>query len=162
MYRKNAGIVIFNKDGKVLLCKRSCTDVRVFWQFPQGGIDSGESITEAAFRETKEETGLTSVSLVAQINEPLRYDFTPEIIARFKQLGRNHIGQEQYWSLLFFNGDDSEIDFNTHPEEIEFDDYEWVDISESTKRVWIAKKHTYQEVEKQFTPIIAEYIKIEH
>ena len=40
LYRPNAGIIIFNRQGKLLWCKRKTGDG---WQFPQGGIDDGES-----------------------------------------------------------------------------------------------------------------------
>ena len=55
LYRPNAGIVICNKAGKILWCKRKTGDG---WQFPQGGIDDGESPEEAIIRETFEEVGL--------------------------------------------------------------------------------------------------------
>ena len=55
LYRPNAGIIIFNKEGKLLWCKRKTGDG---WQFPQGGIDKGESPEEAILRETYEEVGL--------------------------------------------------------------------------------------------------------
>jgi putative (di)nucleoside polyphosphate hydrolase len=49
LYRPNAGIIIFNKKGKLLWCKRKTGDG---WQFPQGGIDEGESPEDAILRET--------------------------------------------------------------------------------------------------------------
>ena len=153
VYRKNVGIAVFNKDQKVLMCARA--DKPGFaWQFPQGGIDNGETPLEAAYRELKEETGITSVELVAQLNKPLRYDFPTEILENFKKLGRNNIGQEQYWVLFYFYGEDSEIDFATHPEEIEFKAYEWVDISEAPQRIVPFKKDVYQKVAKAFQPYI--------
>ena len=39
-YRLNVGLIICNDDGKLLLCKRKGMNS---WQFPQGGIDYGES-----------------------------------------------------------------------------------------------------------------------
>lgn len=153
VYRKNVGIAVFNKDQKVLMCARA--DKPGFaWQFPQGGIDNGETPLEAAYRELKEETGITSVEFVAQLNKPLRYDFPTEILENFKKLGRNNIGQEQYWVLFYFYGEDSEIDFATHPEEIEFKAYEWVDISEAPQRIVPFKKDVYQKVAKAFQPYI--------
>ena len=57
LYRPNAGIIIFNREGKLLWCKRKTGDG---WQFPQGGIDEGESPEEAILRETYEEVGPVS------------------------------------------------------------------------------------------------------
>ena len=59
LYRPNAGIIIFNKKGKLLWCKRKTGDG---WQFPQGGVDEGETPEEAVLRETYEEVGLDTVS----------------------------------------------------------------------------------------------------
>ncbi|SNS17092.1 ADP-ribose pyrophosphatase YjhB, NUDIX family [Anaerovirgula multivorans] len=49
-------IIIFDKDKKVLLQKRA--DVGL-WGIPSGHVEPGESVTEAAIREVKEETGLS-------------------------------------------------------------------------------------------------------
>ena len=54
-YRPNVGIIVANPAGQVLWAKRRGQDA---WQFPQGGINSGESIEEALFRELDEEIGL--------------------------------------------------------------------------------------------------------
>ena len=47
-YRRNAGIVVCNRQKLVLLCQR--IDMKNSWQFPQGGIEEGESVKEAAIR----------------------------------------------------------------------------------------------------------------
>ena len=52
-YRPNAGIVVFRKDKKVLVCARADRQTNN-WQFPQGGIDKGETPAEAAVRELSE------------------------------------------------------------------------------------------------------------
>jgi len=46
-------------DGKVLLVKRRVKEGSLSWQFPAGAIEEGESASQAATREAKEETGLT-------------------------------------------------------------------------------------------------------
>ena len=150
-YRKNVGIVVFNKEQKVLMCARA--DSQDFnWQFPQGGINQNEDIVDAAKRELQEETGITSVELVARIPKALRYDFPDYVLAKFKK--NKYIGQEQHWVLFYFNGDDSEIDFTTNPNEIEFKAYEWVDISEAPNRIVEFKKDVYNKIVKAFKPYI--------
>jgi ADP-ribose pyrophosphatase YjhB (NUDIX family) len=42
-------------DGKILLTKREDFET---WILPSGGVEDGESLAQAAIRETKEETGL--------------------------------------------------------------------------------------------------------
>jgi ADP-ribose pyrophosphatase YjhB (NUDIX family) len=42
-------------DGKILLTKREDFET---WILPSGGVEEGESLAQAAIRETKEETGL--------------------------------------------------------------------------------------------------------
>ena len=55
IYRPCVAIIIVNKAGQVLWCRRK---ERNGWQFPQGGIDEKESPLEAVMRETNEEEGL--------------------------------------------------------------------------------------------------------
>ena len=54
-FRANVGIILSNCDGEVFWGKRIG---QTSWQFPQGGIDEGETPLEAMFRELHEETGL--------------------------------------------------------------------------------------------------------
>jgi ADP-ribose pyrophosphatase YjhB (NUDIX family) len=50
-----AVIVAVIDEGKILLTKRDDFEV---WCLPGGGVEDGESLAEAAIRETKEETGI--------------------------------------------------------------------------------------------------------
>ena len=59
LYRLNAATVVFNKQGKVLICSR--VDFENQWQFPQGGINNEENHQQAALRELREETNIFSV-----------------------------------------------------------------------------------------------------
>jgi 8-oxo-dGTP diphosphatase len=49
------------QDGKVLLTRRSIDPGRGLWTFPGGFVDFDEPVTDAAIRETREETGLEVV-----------------------------------------------------------------------------------------------------
>lgn len=60
-YRLNVGLIIVNDSGKVLLCKRKDNHQ---WQFPQGGINKGETAISAAKREMFEEVGIKFQSTI--------------------------------------------------------------------------------------------------
>ena len=155
-YRLNVGIVVFNKHGKVLLCRRKGTTGKYSWQFPQGGVEKGESFSEAGFRELAEETSVSSVRLVSEMKKFLYYDFPDNVYRKMQNSEKGqYAGQKQRWLLLYFYGDDAEINLNTA--EPEFSKYEWVDMSESIERVWFAKKHVYIKVCAAFSPIISEF-----
>lgn len=156
LFRKNVGIVVFNNQKKVLMFARA-DNPEFEWQFPQGGIDKDETVLEAASRELKEETGLTSVKLVAQIDKGLRYRFPEDVRHKLSKNGNIYVGQEQYWVLFYFYGDDAEIDFCTYPEEIEFKAFEWATINEAPEKIVVFKKEVYQTVAEIFAPFIENY-----
>ena len=54
-FRSNIGIIVCNDVGNLLWTRRIGQNS---WQFPQGGVDNGESAEQALFRELKEEIGL--------------------------------------------------------------------------------------------------------
>jgi ADP-ribose pyrophosphatase YjhB (NUDIX family) len=55
MFTIGAFAVIFDPQGRVLLCHRRDMDL---WNLPGGGLEGNELPTETALRETREETGL--------------------------------------------------------------------------------------------------------
>ncbi len=57
MYRKCVAIVIYDSINKLCLVGER-SDKSGAWQFPQGGVDAGESFIEAAKRELFEEFGI--------------------------------------------------------------------------------------------------------
>lgn len=154
-YRPCAGIVLFNKHGKVLLCARNDQLTDEF-QFPQGGIEKDELPQTAALRELKEETSVISAEIVDALNETLCYDFPPEIKQKFSKNRFPFDGQEMHWFLLFFKGEDSEINLQTKIPE--FRSYKWADITEAKECIFSFKKEIYQKVCDAFAPKILSYI----
>lgn len=73
-YRRCVGIVLFNKQGNVFVARRRDIN-EPSWQFPQGGVNAGESPENAAFRELAEETGIKSVKIIDQMPKWLTYDY---------------------------------------------------------------------------------------
>ena len=55
-YRANVAILLLDAEERVLICERA--KIPDAWQFPQGGVDKGESLEDALFREVREEIGL--------------------------------------------------------------------------------------------------------
>ena len=55
--RPVGAMVLKNKTGKFLLVKKPRTENA--WQFPQGGLDTGETFYQGALRELREECGAT-------------------------------------------------------------------------------------------------------
>ena len=140
-YRPNVAMVVINSTNKVLICRRKNTRT---WQFPQGGIDNGEDIKKAMYRELSEEVGLSKddVSLVGESEGTITYDIPKTI--RSKVLGGKFKGQEQKWFLLKLKKDNSEIklDNETFPE---FDKYEWVSFWQPLNRIVDFKREAYRE-----------------
>jgi putative (di)nucleoside polyphosphate hydrolase len=73
------------------------------WQFPQGGVDAGETEEEAVLREMREELGLNAdeFEIVAKLPQTVKYDFPPEI-AQIKPHLAKFAGQEQTIFILRF------------------------------------------------------------
>jgi len=153
MYRLNVGIVVC-KCGKVLMCARADTQ-KTSWQFPQGGINEGEAIVDAAKRELFEETGIKSVRLITQIEEPFCYDFPDNIRKKFDN---KYEGQKQYWVLFKFEGNDDEINLKINPDEIEFVDFEWTDIETAPQKIVDFKRRVYEKVVMHFACFVKECV----
>ena len=126
-YRPNVGIVLLNRRNEVFWGKRVGQHS---WQFPQGGIQHGESPEQAMYRELHEEVGLLPehVQIIGRTRDWLRYD-VPEEYLRRQHATRVHRaayrGQKQIWFLLRLVGLDSDIQLRAseHPE---FDAWRWV------------------------------------
>ena len=145
-YRPNVGIVLFNRDGRVWYGRRAGAPTPHNWQFPQGGVDEGEALHDAALRELAEETGVVSTSLLGRTEDWIAYDFPPGA-----DRGRKGWkGQKQIWFALRFEGEDHEIDLNAHPH-VEFDAWRWGRLDEATGLIVPFKRKAYAQVVKAFS-----------
>ena len=144
-YRPNVGIVLLNSRNEVFWGKRVGQHS---WQFPQGGIQHGESPEQAMYRELQEEVGLLPehVQIIGRTRDWLRYD-VPEEYVRRQHATRVHRaayrGQKQIWFLLRLVGLDSDIQLRAseHPE---FDAWRWVPFWIQLDAVIGFKREVYQ------------------
>ena len=140
-YRPGIVAVFRNKNGQILLCKRSGLDS---WQFPPGGIDPGEKPEEALYREALEEIGCKDFTVIRSCDRLIRYDFPEDMRA---PIAKKYRGQEQYWFLCAFQ-DGAKPDLSMATDQ-EFDDLKWVPVSESLSTIVPWKRQAYEEGMKE-------------
>jgi putative (di)nucleoside polyphosphate hydrolase len=116
-YKPNVAGILRNARGSILIGER--LGVRDGWQFPQGGIDEGETPEQALIRELWEEIGVPAAYLrIVEGKGPYRYLYGN---GRIK---RGFHGKEQSYFLCDYSGPDDAIQVETeHPE---FQDYRWI------------------------------------
>ncbi|MCL1623025.1 RNA pyrophosphohydrolase [Moraxella sp. Tifton1] len=139
-FRANVGIILANTQGQVLWAKRIGHDS---WQFPQGGIDDGETPLDAMYRELYEEVGLlpSHVELLAVTKDWLRYRL-PKRYVRSNQAPLC-IGQKQKWFLLRLDEDNTKhIRFDASKPE--FEEWQWVSYWYPLNQVVAFKRGVYQ------------------
>lgn len=148
-YRPASAIVLFNKKGKVWLGRRSGKQTDYVWQFPQGGLDKGESPEFGALRELREETGISVEHLrpLAIIEDPLFYDFPLEYAQRGRM--QKWRGQRQHWFAYRFVGKKSDVDLKFQ-KPAEFKKWRWGDLSEAPEIVIPFKRKVYERVAFEF------------
>ena len=147
--RTGVGIVLLNKDNKVFVAKR-IDNPKDFWQMPQGGVDKDENFFNAALRELEEETSITNVSLIKEIDGYTSYNLPNHLLGIIWK--GKYKGQIQKWFLMRFNGKESEINLRTnHPEFLE---YKWIELDKITDVVVKFKLDVYEIIKKKVKNII--------
>ena len=153
-YRPNVGIIVANDKGQVLWARRVGQQA---WQFPQGGINKGESMEAALYRELKEEIGLSKaqVEIVNSTRGWLRYKLPKRYL---RQNNTSFIGQKQKWYLLKMLTDDKDVRFD-QSETPEFDHWQWVSYWYPLGEVVSFKKDVYRRAMKELAPSISKCVK---
>ena len=143
--------MLFNRAGLVFAGRRGDTSP-ASWQFPQGGIEPGESPETAALRELAEETGTDRASIVHATEGWLTYDLPAGLQGRM--WGGRYRGQAQKWFLASFDGEDGDIDIAA-VDPPEFDAWRWMPLADVAARIVPFKRAVYAEIAAAFADRIA-------
>ena len=108
-----------------------------------------KSAAAAALRELEEETGVTSVKLLAEAPGWLSYDLPDELLGI--ALKGRYRGQRQKWFAMRFEGDDAEIDIAPRRgHKAEFDAWRWAAAAELPRLIVPFKRQVYADVVAAF------------
>lgn len=156
-FRANVGIIICNKQGQVFWARRYGQHS---WQFPQGGIDQGETSEQAMYRELYEEVGLKEqdVNILAVSRNWLRYKLPKRLIR--KGSDPVCIGQKQKWFLLELSCQENDVNLAAcgRPE---FDDWRWVSFWYPIRNVVSFKRDVYRKVLCEFSGVAMPAIRLQ-
>ena len=142
--RSGVGIIVLNKNNEIFVAKR-IDNPKNYWQMPQGGVNHGEDFLAAAYRELEEETSITNVKLISELEGYTEYNL-PDNLLGIIWKGK-YRGQKQKWFLMRHLGNDSEINLKT--KKPEFLDWKWVDLKDITALVVNFKLQVYQKIQSQ-------------
>ena len=136
-FRLNVAGILRDTHGRILICERM--GKRGSWQFPQGGVDPGESLQGALHRELYEEIGVTPEQTeIRNQSGPYRYDFEGAVV-------KGYHGKDQHFFLVHFHGPEDAI--RVDPPHPEFQAYRWI-LPETFDLNWLApmKREMYRRV----------------
>ena len=139
--RQGIGVIVLNEKNEVFVGKRKDNPIDK-WQMPQGGMDPNETPLNAMKRELREETSITRIKVLKEIQNWLEYELPPNLLGKIWK-GKFR-GQKQKWFIVRFIGNDSEIDLNTqYPEFIE---WKWIDYNLLPEVIVEFKKEVYKKL----------------
>ena len=147
--RSGVGNIVLNKKNEIFVAKR-IDNPKNFWQMPQGGIDEGEDYLSAAYRELEEETSITKVELIKELDGFITY-LLPDHLLGIIWKGK-YKGQKQKWFIMKFIGEDKEINIQT--KKPEFLEWKWIELEALTEIVVDFKLHVYKELKEKIGKII--------
>tara|TARA_B100000242_G_scaffold230370_1_gene170462 strand:- start:81 stop:551 length:471 start_codon:yes stop_codon:yes gene_type:complete len=139
--RNGVGVIVLNNENKVFVGKRK-DNPGDKWQMPQGGVDVGESYLSAMKRELYEETSITSIEILREVDGFFEYELPNNLVGIIWK-GKFR-GQKQKWFIAKFIGNENEINLQTkNPEFIE---WKWIVPDELPKTIVNFKKKMYVEL----------------
>ena len=137
--RIGVGIIILNNTNKVFVGKRKDNPIDK-WQMPQGGVDKGENYISAMKRELLEETNISSIKILKEIEGFFEYELPKNLLGIIWK-GKFR-GQKQKWFITKFIGDEKEINLNT--KNPEFVEWKWILPEKLPEVIVDFKKDMYQ------------------
>tara|TARA_Y100000022_G_scaffold175387_1_gene164045 strand:- start:541 stop:1011 length:471 start_codon:yes stop_codon:yes gene_type:complete len=120
--RTGVGIIVLNKKNEVFVGKRR-DNPNDKWQMPQGGVDNGEDYITAMKRELIEETSISSIKIIKELEKIYQYELPKDLVGVIWK--GKYRGQKQKWFITRFLGEESEINLNT--KHAEFIDWKWIE-----------------------------------
>ena len=144
-YRPNVAAVVVSAkypfQCELFIASRS--DIEGAWQFPQGGIDEGETPKKALFRELEEEIGTSDVEIICEYPEWLQYDFPQKIAQKMYPFD----GQSQKYFLVRLK-ENAKVNLAT--KEPEFCEFKFVSLDEVFEYITFFKRPVYKQVLEYF------------
>ena len=151
-----AAVIIHPTENKVLMFRRIAEkdkksgffvgggQLKWNWQFPQGGVNDGESEEQALFRELEEEIGTRDVNIIKVGKKRIRYHYPLKVKRVLYQQPQWRLfrGQQQCWFLLHLNCHTDKISFDHEP--IEFDSFRWINPRKGLNMVVPFKRKAYR------------------
>ncbi|MFW5853265.1 MAG: NUDIX hydrolase [Patescibacteria group bacterium] len=124
MYRKGVSGLVMNDNQEFLLVNLESFNLKYF-AVPGGGVEPGEELERAIYRELDEELGLKedSLELVGRSQVPVLFKFKA---ITMECDGVAYEGSERYFFGFRFVGSDHEI----YQKDGEVRTYKWVPVSE--------------------------------
>jgi putative (di)nucleoside polyphosphate hydrolase len=142
-FRAGVGAVIVDARGRVLVGERRKRPGS--WQFPQGGIEKGETPEDAVYREIHEETGLerADIKLLARHPGWLCYELPPRL-----QSEKTGLGQAQRWFHFRLK---ARSGWTLPDDHAEFRRFEWISFDSAVRRAVSFRRPIYKVLRETFT-----------
>ncbi len=136
VYRRAASILVLRPVERgyhiLLLHKPRKRDA---WQLPQGGVEDGESVTEAALRELNEEASLTGCRVLGVSERVYQYDFP----ASFRRFRPDNVKGQRIEYVFALAPHDATVTVDGK----EVDNHAWIELSQLPQYV---KRSEYVEI----------------
>jgi putative (di)nucleoside polyphosphate hydrolase len=147
-YRPAVAAILQDRSGRILICERA--DNPGAWQFPQGGIEAGETPVAALEREVIEEISLPRIAYsIHSVRGPYRYRFPAGLTKK------GFHGQAHHYFLLRLRGPKNLL--NVAGPNAEFRATRWI-RPEEFNLAWLPpmKRRAYRRVLQDFFGATAE------